>query len=644
MAYGLKYELIFDDIFANQTQVIKDVYRIRIYKDGYSSTTYSLIGGRSPIIIDTADTEGKSFMPIISKRATVSVIKDANLNVEEFFTAEDTDFKLVVEKGTNNNGTYTYTETLFIGTYIPVEQIVFSPVEIQELTLVFNDGLSNLKEKKIYYDNLFVVGFNAGETYSFKDLLTNALSQNGLQLSYNINWYYKNTTLSDREPENMFVEKNSFMDSPGSYITWYDVLHGICRKFAFICHQKNGEYYLTSYASLTRTNSRSYYKYLYDGTYSSTITETDTITTIDATDDFKQTNTSLLVTLSKGNKSYTQVSTVQNGIQAVLNGDFSSWANSTTADGWGIGMTYQRDGTNNQLRAYTAQTTGLGMGGFIESQPIEVKKGDVVSIFSDINTSGLYQEAARVVLVRDGKPDFYWNPNGTFQDIDYILNHNSFDSSTSKYTYIPDDGILNVRIYQPYYTGGTIPNLYIYVGYFRIQYFGVNSKVQNFDSINYEAAKDSLFNRSSDSYEDLTFFANEALINTIQTEVVYTNANNVGASRFMGAWLTSGRSSVVDTWQRDGAGSTDTLFNFVSEDVGVDELYNQLKIEGDFLTDGYDITKKFSYSYATGIGSSTYILVGYKYDLKRKTQSVKLFAINYGLSTNITRNLYLNSK
>lgn len=646
MAYGLKYELTFDDIFAYEGEANKNVYRIRIYKDGYSSTTYQLTGGRSPVIIDTVDTEGKSFTPIISKRATVNVIKDDNLNVQEFFTAEDIDFKLVVQKGTVNSGIYTYTETLFVGTYVPVEQIIYSPVEIGELSLVFNDGLSNLKEKKIYYDNLFVIGFNASESYSFKDILTNAFSQNGLQLSYNVNWYYKNTNLSDRELENMYVEKNSFLDTPGSYITWYDVLHGLCRKFGFICHQENGEYYLTSYASLTRTNSRTYYRYLYDGTYDSLVTQTDVITTIDATDDFKQINTSLLVTLSKGNKSYTQVSTVQNGIQAVLNGDFSSWANSTTADGWGTGMSYQRYNTENQLRAYTAQSTGLGFGSNIESQPIDAKKGDVISIYSDINTSGLYQEAARVVFIPTSNPlaTKYWNPAGYFQDTDYILNHNSFTSTTAKYTYVPEDGIIYVRIYQPYYTGGTIPNLYTYVSYFRIQYFGVNSNVQNFNSIVYESAKDGLFNRSNDSYQDLTFFSNEGLINTIQTDIVYTNENNVAASRFMGAWLTSGRSAVTDTWQRDGVGTTDSLFNFVSEDVGVDELYNQLIIEGDFLTQGYEICKKFSYSYALGVTASTYIMSSYKYDLKMKTQSVKLFAINYGLTTNITRNLYLNSK
>jgi uncharacterized protein Usg len=646
MAYGLKYQLTFDDVFVNPASANKTQYRASIYKDTYVGSSYALIGTGNPVVIETIDSEGKSFNPIISKKATVNLVVDSNFNIEEFFDADDNDFKLIVETGVSVSGAAPASwTTLFIGLFVPVEQIVYSPVSIKEFSIVFNDGLSNLKEKKIYYDSTFVIEFNASETYSFKDILTNAFGSNVLALNYNVNWYYKNTGIADRELENMFVQKNAFIESAGNYLTWYNVLQGICRKFGFICHQKNGEYYLTSYGSLTRGSTRDYFKYNSAGTYQSTFTETDTTVTVDNSDSFKQIGKSLQVSLSKGNKSYTTNSKLQNVIQAVLNGDFSSWASSTSVDAWSGSLTYQRNGSTNQARFYTSQTIGLGSGSSIVSQAYNCVAGDIISVWSDINTGGLFAESARVILIPNDTtlPPYYWTPNGSFQEPDYIIDHNSFDGSTYKYTYIPNDGKLYVYIYQPYYVGPTIPNLYTYVGFFRIQYYGVNSSVQNFTAQVNEAAKDSLFNKDNETYDDITIFGDQNIFVTIQTNVTFNNGDNVAASRFISAWMTSDRSAVLNTWQRNGAGTTATIFELVSEDVGVDELYNQLNISGNFKSIGYDLLSKFSYSYATGVAAKNYILTSFRWDLRKGTQDVNMFAINFGLATNIVRNIYLNT-
>jgi hypothetical protein len=443
----------------------------------------------------------------------------------------------------------------------------------------------------------------------------------------------------------MFVQKNAFIESAGNYITWYTVLHGLCRKFGFICHQKNGEYYLTSYGSLTRGSSRDYFKYNSAGTYQSTFTETDTTVTIDDSNNFNQIGKSLQVSLSKGNKSYTTNSKLQNVIQCVLNGDFSSWTSSTSVDAWSGSLTYQRNGTTNQARFYTSQTTGLGSGTSIESQAYNCSAGDIISVWSDINTGGLFAESARVILIPNDAtlPTYYWNPNGSFQDTDYILDHNSFDGSTYKYTYIPNDGKLFVRIYQPYYVGPTIPNLYTYVGFFRIQYYGVNSSVQNFTAQVNEAAKDSLFNKDNETYDDITIFGDQNIFVTIPSTITFNNGDNVAASRFISAWLTSDRSAILNNWQRNGSGTTAAIFDLVSEDVGVDELYNQLNISGNFKSIGYDLLSEFFYVYATGVPGKTYMLTSFKWNLRSGTQDVNMFAINYPLTTNIVRNIYLNT-
>jgi hypothetical protein len=647
MAYGLKYQLTFDNVFVNPSSTNKTQYRASIYKDGYGGSSYGLIGTGNPVVIETMDSDGKSFNPIISKKATLNLIVDSNFLIEEFFDANETDFKLLIETGVSVSGAPPASwTTLFVGFFVPVEQVVYSPVTVKEFSIVFNDGLANLKEKKIYFDSTFIIAYNANETFSFKDIITNAFASNSLGLNYNVNWYYKNTGVADRELENMFVQKNSFAENPGNYLTWYDVLNGLCRKFGFICHQKNGEYYFTSYGSLTRNTSRDYFKYNSAGTYQSTFTETDTTVTIDDTNNFKQIGKSLMVSFSKGNKSYTTNSVVQDAIQCIINGDFSSWSSSTSVDAWiSSGLTYQRDASNNQIRFYTSQSSGLGFGGNIGSQAFNCTAGDVISVWADMGTSGLFAESARVVLIPDDTslPTYYWTPTGSFQDTDYILDHNSFNGSTSKYAYIPVNGKLIVYIYQPYYTGGTIPNLYTYVNYFKIQYYGVNSSVQNFTAQVNEASKDSSFNKDSTNYEDLTLFADQNLQATLPSNITYTNGTNVAASKFIASWIGSDRNAILNTWQRNGSGTTATIFELVSEDVGVDELNNQLNISGEFKSIGYDLLSKFFYVYATGVTGKTYILTSYKWDLRLGIQSSNMYATNYPTSTNIVRKIYLNT-
>ena len=145
------------------------------------------------------------------------------------------------------------------------------------------------------------------------------------------------------------------------------------------------------------------------------------------------------------------------------------------------------------------------------------------------------------------------------------------------------------------------------------------------------------------SYDDITIFGDQNLVATIPSNITFNNGDNIAASRFISAWLADGRSAVLNTWQRNGSGTTATIFELVSEDVGVDELYNQLNISGNFKSIGYDLLSKFFYVYATGVAGKTYILTSFRWNLRSGTQDVNMFAINYPLTTNIVRNIYLNT-
>ena len=74
-----KYELIFNDVYQATSGTI-NVYRAQIYKDGYSSATiYPITGTDSPISIETVDTEGNAYTPIMSSRLTLNILKNYGL-------------------------------------------------------------------------------------------------------------------------------------------------------------------------------------------------------------------------------------------------------------------------------------------------------------------------------------------------------------------------------------------------------------------------------------------------------------------------------------------------------------------------------------------------------------------------------------
>jgi hypothetical protein len=85
MAYGVKYEMVFNNIYVQDPSQALSAYRLRILKKDYIGPTYALKCGLKPIVIETIDSEGNSYTPMIATRATINAIIDENFNVLEFF-------------------------------------------------------------------------------------------------------------------------------------------------------------------------------------------------------------------------------------------------------------------------------------------------------------------------------------------------------------------------------------------------------------------------------------------------------------------------------------------------------------------------------------------------------------------------------
>lgn len=636
-----KYELIFNDVFQTSSSSF-EVYRLRIWKDGYSGTTYDMICGDSPITIETSDSNGNSYNPIIATRATVNIVEFTGFDITEFLNADDNDFQLTLEKGTYSSSIYTWTTTIWRGFFIPVESIQFGVITPNKYELVFIDGLAKMKESRYFYDGANGVGFSPRETESVKDLIVSCLASTDQTIDVWINEYYKNSSISSRNIDNMYLRKNYFLKQPGEYYTFYEILEGICRTFGWQCYYYEDKWIIQSYGAMTRGATITYFTYNISGTYLSTVTPTALSTiTVDDTDNFVQTGQSLLVSVNKAQNSLYNKAIIDNN-RGLPNNRFISWTGGSLDAFINAGVTAVQSFVPLGV-TITSYDTYLGGGSdyLRNANPFAVKAGDYLSIeWKDVFNPDTYGQYS--VTISDGTVTYYLQDDGTFLLSPNILpDWNSVSATWPDYSICPIDGDMYLTIYNPYFNGGGT-SLQT-VEYFIIQQYSVSSDTFNFDGINYVASKGFKFN--SDNTADLQFgyFVNIYLRDAIDFIITYNDKDQVATDYFIGAFLNSDLVKVSDTFGRGTTGS-DELFKLVGQDIGIDELQTQYTIEGQFKSVGYWINRKFAYNF-DGVNTYDYLLKDFQWDVKKGVQQTKLGKINYsGTSITLTITNQLNLK
>ena len=160
------------------------------------------------------------------------------------------------------------------GSFLPSENIQFSVVDLASYSLVFVDGLGKLKQSRLYFDTLNLFGFRAGFKTSIVKYISDALSKSDLQLDIWINQFYQTASVAGRNIESMSIRNNYFCTEPGTYLTYYEILEQLCRKYGWECYYKDDHWHIESYGCLTRNATPSYFVYNYAGNYQSTYTTT----------------------------------------------------------------------------------------------------------------------------------------------------------------------------------------------------------------------------------------------------------------------------------------------------------------------------------------------------------------------------------
>lgn len=625
-----KYEIIFDDVYATPggTNV---TYRAQIYKDGYSSSTiYPLTGSNSPFIIETIDTEGNAYTPVMATRATLNIVKNEYQStnyaelLQDFFTADDNDYMIVITKGTYD-GSYTWGTVIWRGFFIPVDSVQFSPVALNSLSLTFVDGLARTKNKKYYFNLTNGIGFNSEDKISVKDLIIECFSKTEFTLDVWVNEYYKTANVASRNIENMYLKKNYLMEQYGEYLNYYDILEYLCNRFGWECFYKDDKWYLTAYGAITRESIVQFYVYNYSGVYQSTQNlSVGGYTEIDLTNDFKQIGQSLLVSFNRAQKSYTQFSPIYNVKQLVANGWFLSWSGTNNVDTWietgmivtkldpTYGGIYTEDVTSNATENTRA----------VRSFGNDVKAGDYLNIrWSDYKYNCTARYWVRIIP-SDNSAAQYLNNSGEFTTTTTYLN--DFPVGFPKQVLVPIDGAIDVIIYRPVDGGGS-PYLELY--YFLVQNVGPSSQIYAYDSYREIGSINTQFKPEEGDNFSLGFMYNDVFKNTDSGASSADQPKDVSASSYVGMYTDDANAGFANQFGRTTSGSTE-LFTLIAQDIGIDQVQTQTVIEGQFKSIGYWLNSKFSYSY-DGVNTYYYLLKSFKWDLKQAIQESVLKKINY---------------
>jgi len=683
MAYGAKYLIRFSDVYQNTA----GQYEALIYKKDYSDVIYELTCGPDPITIETERVGNTSYKPIIASNALVNLfLQDGTLRYWNTIT-EDWD----AYSGTWNANTFDFNEFLtaeldefyieiqkdnavrWKGYYMPTSDVVFSEIQPLSFTLNFSDF--SLMKSTQFYESVEdrLIGFDAIDKISLLDLMLDSAYSAGLDYEVRINFPYSKTVpdmvISNEgvissatvTMDGMYILKNALLKSPGDYLTYFDILSGICGQFGLMAYQKEGKFYISSYDQLINESSRVYKRYASSGkTFIANITETDSPVAVgDA--GFKQLNRSQQVRFSLPYK-YLDISTDTAKAANTYNGYF--WGSDQSTGGLRISglkanagggppsgkVIYKTSATvpyNYRFALRYPAFTGVNINTtfYWETTPIQVSQGDIIS------GSSFWDNDAGIVA---SNPDYEVG-----MQIQGVLKYNDTDGAT-KYLYtweslatpgqyfwrdspttggaglfptgnfkgleIPYGGEVTMRIYRPY--ANDTPGAFGFVEYAFIQVY----KGEQIDSVPSNTTSRSF-------YENRVNNKDTQEVNAIPYFFYGRRYVNVGSETIDKANAAVVSNAIITTWNQyinDDyiyGGSPTIQYNVgqgIQKNIGV----LNVNLEGTYKSNFYDIGQKFTYS-ITDLSEKTFCLLDYSISLKNAEQDSILYSCEYTDTTDL---------
>jgi hypothetical protein len=324
--YGAKYTLTFSDVYQNTT----GQYIATIYKKGYSGFVNEVSGTGTPLVIETDRDGGNGgYRPIIATKATLNLLfnyvgeglgtqewtpneniwetyqkifSESGFDIREFLTAEYDTFLLEVK--IKNGASY---DIIWQGYYIYNTDVSLNEISPITFSLEFSDfGLTKINR---FYNftagDTDLIKYFPGDKISLLDVImrccyfsyiTTRASIEITSFTYNQSYLDGNggTQIDSLGLDNIFIQKNAFIESLGKYQNLFDVLSGICSQYGLIAFFKNNKFCVRSYEKLVNNttgtiSTKEYLVYYYNDvtdkveyTFDANVTESDTVTELNS--------------------------------------------------------------------------------------------------------------------------------------------------------------------------------------------------------------------------------------------------------------------------------------------------------------------------------------------------------------------------
>jgi hypothetical protein len=501
---------------------------------------------------------------------------------------------------------------------------------------------------------------------------------------------YEGVTLIENTILNSYILKNSLLKNINEYMSFYDILNGICNQFGLISYQKDGYLYVVNYDELVNNESRTFREYDADGIYIEDYVEEDTVIPLNSST-FKnigQTQTARyclpskyidvtnkIATASNQDNCYVKLSDVRymgivSGVPTYqtfitnwdLNGFATKYLEGNIQYRQGGLFSYATIATapyNYRQGAASIYSIGTAQDDtkYLQTlNPVEVKQGDFLNVsFSydyDARLGAAYRPQTKVAVILK-----YPDPNNSGSDLTFYLNA-AATGFTNTLTYLPltsksvhlkslkmpKDGQIYLRFLLPWSTtvgSSESPTTasWMFIDYAMLQVYRGNASTASPGNVTYRTFGSNLNNNKDSLTMDSVLYLFDSL--RYQSDMEDTTTP-LGLASISPNYRSYSISNLIMTEFYDPIGAGNTVgsinatfhVNNVCKPIYYNAGLNNMIISGAFKSNLYGIGTKFSYAVA-GFNSRNYVMLDYKNDFKQGTQDVVLYSSQFTDSTGI---------
>ena len=634
MAYSEIYYFTFTSVKEGRS------YHVSIEKDGYSGYPKELVSfpGRSPLVIEYQN-DGEVYKPIRSSAATLTISqKLSGLTTQElidFVSADQRDYKMIVTED-NVSGQ----QVIWTGWLQPMEELTLDLFNIGALSLIFIDGLAQLRNISLDYD--------VSESFQY-DTLKETIRRCLLLTGHTFDVQLISTlrdTLSNNPVWNYYslIKAAYLRDDTGGYLDALTVLELLLTKIGCTVYQADGKWYVQNFTEGELSTAKGALMND-DGTGGATLNNySRPILPLTSTLDFIQRNgqARLINPIRQNNIKAEYIS----NRMGVVNWNFNTWTGAATSmpDEWTSVNSLQ---VLRQAVGLSSQYSALIRGYYkaldqpdrsLEYDGTQVQEGDKIIVgweWEYLTFIGADTPIGRVsyyyVHPTNATLNRYLDDNG-----DWVITFTTINGRKptdvavgDKIITVPGEGKIVVSAHNPEATTAVGEDQDVY--YVRLWFLGFihvkeGEREENpisfskYKLLNIRSVLNNVF--SNATIEPINIIGYEA---KDSVEMPAPNLTDQVLQSFLGSEREAGNENqlVNANIKSDSVSSVGSINRMIGHQIMQFIRQNRFVIQGDFIGEGLKIGNTYSFEIFAG-ESRNFICIGYQNDLKNDTYTTAI--------------------